>query len=153
MRKTSVVNGSGLVVSSAPNVSVTRVHSGYEGCGLRRGLKVVVVSCLRLVDKDKGDSSERRRVSSVSHSLGTLTERLGIPIVTLSRLDHTIRRHPSREPVLSSLQRSKTVRRSTSIMVFVCESSCCRGSARGGSVTRVVVTGREGNPVKAMRLM
>lgn len=148
------MKSSEVVVSSASNVAVSRVHSGYEGCGLRVKLSLVVVSCLRLVDKDgsEGGRDHRRRVSRVSHSLGNLTERLGIPILTLSRLDHTIRREASGHPVLSSLHRSKTVRRSTSIYVFVCHSSCCGPSARSGGVTRVVVTGREGNPVNAIHL-
>lgn len=147
------MKSSRLVVSSAPKVDVSRVHDGYHGCGLRRSLGLVVVSCLRLVSKSNEDASDqRRRVSSVSHSLGTLTHRLGMPILTLSRLSHTMRREPSRHPVLSSLQRSKTVRRSTSIIVFVCHSSCCGGSARLGKVSRVVVTGRHGNPVNAIGL-
>lgn len=148
-------------MSSAPNVQVTRVETGdHHLLRRRKGLKLVIVSCLRLVRKG-GHRDHRRRISSVSHRLGGLTGRLGMPIVTLSRLSHNIRRERSGHPMLDSVHRSKSVRRSTSVITFLCHSSCCRHrnnrrprqSRRRGGIMRIVVRGGQDKTQKAIGLL
>lgn len=148
-------------MSSAPDLSMFRLHAGTHHLIHRRNVGVVVVSCLRLVGTDNVDFNDhRRRMDAVSQSLGKLTGRLGVPVVTLSRLGHNIRTHRKTRkghPRLTSLHRSNTVRRSTSVIYFVRHPRCC-GVARSrhnGSLvnlTRVVVTGRHGNTIKSMHL-
>lgn len=127
----------------------------------RRKIGVVVVSCLRLVGTDNVTFNDhRRRIDAVSHSLGKLTGRLGVPVITLSRLGHKIRDHRNvskGHPRLDSLHRSKTVRRSTSVIYFVRHPRCCgvcRSSHNGSlhNVTRVIVTGRHGNTMNRILL-
>lgn len=127
----------------------------------RRKIGVVVVSCLRLVGTDNVSFKDhRRRIDAVSHSLGKLTGRLGVPVVTLDRLGHKMRGHRNvskGHPRLDSLHRSKTVRRSTSVIYFVRHPRCCgvcasRGKGSLRNVTRVVVTGRHGNTINSILL-
>lgn len=148
-------------ISSAPSLSIFRLHAGTQQLMHRRKMGVVVVSCLRLVGTDKVSFNDhRRRIDAVSHSLGKLTGRLGVPVVTLDRLGHNIRDHRNvskGHPRLDSLHRSKTVRRSTSVMYFVRHPRCCgvcssRGKGSLRNVTRVVVTGRHGNTMNSMLL-
>lgn len=148
-------------MSSAPNLSIFRLEAGTHQLIERGKIGLLVVSCLRLVGTGNvGFNDHRRRISAVSHSLGKLTGRLGVPMLTLSRLSHGMRGHRNLrkgQPRLDSLHRSKTVRRSTSVMLFIRHPRCCRvcrsrgkGSLR--NVTRVVVTGRHGNTAKSMLL-
>lgn len=148
-----LVRQSGVFVSSESKVAPARLEIGTHHVTQRRNnLSVVVISCLRLVRMPNLRNGEALRVTRVDHSLGTLTGRLGIPIITLSRLGQALRDHPSGHPVGSSLERSKSVRRSTSLVVFVCHSRICCRSDGSGKATRVVVNGREGNPVNGMEL-
>ncbi len=148
-------------MSSAPSLSIFRLHAGTQQLIHRRKIGVVLVSCLRLVGTDNVSFKDhRRRIDAVSHSLGNLTGRLGVPVVTLDRLGHNMRDHrkvSNGHPRLDSLHRSKTVRRSTSVMYFVRHPRCCgvcasRGKRSLQKVTRVVVTGRHGNTINSILL-
>lgn len=140
-------------VSSGPSIDVSCIHSS-TGL-LRDGNRYsnIVVSCLRLysVGDSQGGHGHRRRMTRTDHGTGVLTGRLGVPIVLLDRLGHGMRKHPSDHPDLDSLQRDKTVRRSTSLMLVLSHPTLSKHSASHGDACParklkiVSVIGRHGN--------
>ncbi len=120
-------------------------------------ISLIIISCLKLVHSPQGARGHIRRISRVAQGLGVVTGSLGIPLLIYTRLSHNARiGNGSRGPTLSSLHRSNSVRRSTSVIVFLCHRGCCSGrgkrSRSGNSPggTRYVITGGHRNRVGAV---
>lgn len=145
-------------ISSDSSIDVSRVHSDTQLLGDHGRYSVVVVSCLRLYSVDAGriGQGQRRRITRTAHGTGLLTGRLRVPIILLDRLGHRSRGHPKNHPRLTRLHRDKTVRRSTSVIVLLCQPTVLRvpASHRDNCPARklniTVITGRHGKRAKGI---
>lgn len=151
-----------LCVSFASVAEVSSLYRGYRRLMGSRNIGLVTVSCVRLlcygVECASGD--ECLRLGCFAEELGSLTGRLRVPVVILSRLGHGLRSHRNcrnGQPRLVSLQSDNALYSSSSVIIFVRHPSCFgvfRSSRKGSlhKVTRVVVTGRHGNTLTDLLL-
>jgi replicative DNA helicase len=98
-----------LYIDDDPDTSIANLRSKARRQQLERGLDLLVIDYLQLIEvTDRGAAGENRtqQVSHISRSLKLLARELGCPVVALSQLSRATEQRNPPIPILSDLRES-----------------------------------------------
>ncbi len=105
-----------IYIDDTPGITVSEIHAKCRRLKMEKGLGLVVVDYLQLMD-GKGES-RTQIVSAISRSLKIMAKELNVPVITLSQLSRATEKQ-SRRPVLSDLRESGSIEQDADIVIML----------------------------------
>lgn len=105
---------SNLYIDDTPGITVLELKSKAKKFMLEKGLDLIVVDYLQLM-QGKGGSREQV-VSEISRKLKLIAKELGVPIIVLSQLNRSNESRPDKKPQLSDLRESGAIEQDADIV-------------------------------------
>lgn len=106
-----------IYIDDTPGITVSEMRAKCRRLKLEKGLGLVVVDYLQLIDGGGRHENRQQEISEISRSLKIMAKDLGVPVITLSQLR---RASEAREhPVLSDLRESGAIEQDADIVIFL----------------------------------
>jgi len=106
-----------IYIDDTPNIPVSEMRAKCRRLKLEKGLGMIVIDYLQLMQGGKKSESRQQEVSEISRSLKIMAKELDVPVLTLSQLS---RASVTREqPILSDLRESGAIEQDADIVMFL----------------------------------
>ena len=106
-------------IDDYPSRSVAQIASVARRLKRKKGLALLVVDYLQLVEAGDKSDSRQEQVAMISRGLKTLARELLVPVVALSQLKRKNDDGSAREPALSDLRESGAIEQDADAVIFV----------------------------------
>lgn len=114
----AVLGQAGLYIDDTSSLTVSEIGARCRKLMLEKGLDLVVVDYLQLINGSSKGGSRQQEISEISRMLKILANDLNIPIIALSQLSRASDKE-KREPVLSDLRDSGAIEQDADIVMFL----------------------------------
>jgi replicative DNA helicase len=107
-----------IYVDDSAAMSIMELRAKARRLKADKGVKLVFVDYLQLINSPKSESRERE-ISMISRSLKQMAKELDIPVVALAQLNRLVENRPDKRPVLSDLRESGSIEQDADVVMFV----------------------------------
>lgn len=110
-----------LFIDDSPNVNVTQIRTKARRLQMERGLGLIVLDYLQLMESHAGASSDNRvqEVAEITRGLKNLARELNIPVIALSQLSRAVEQSKPAIPKLAHLRESGSIEQDADIVMFI----------------------------------
>jgi replicative DNA helicase len=109
-----------LLVSEAPDESITSIRAKARRAHAERPLDLVVVDYLQLAEGDRGRQATRaEQVTAVAQGLKKLAMELRVPVLAPAQLNREVEGRSSKVPTLSDIRESGGIEQAADVVLFL----------------------------------
>ncbi len=110
-----------LFIDDTPALSITALRIRAKRMQRQRGLSLLVVDYLQLLQGPHGARAENRvqEVSQITRGLKAIAKELNIPVLALSQLSRQVEAREDKRPMLSDLRESGSIEQDADIVMFI----------------------------------
>lgn len=131
-----------LAVTDAPRIGVTGIMSrARDRSRTARGLALVVVDYLQLVQPPDARATREQQVAAISRSLKLMSRELMVPVVVAAQLNRGSEQRAERRPVLSDLRESGQIEADADTVLLLHDDA---ELAKSGQIEVIVAKNRHG---------
>jgi len=140
-----------IYIDDAATANVLQMRAMARRLKARRGLGLLIIDYLQLVEPRVHSDSMVRQVTEISRSLKGLARELNIPVVALSQLSRAVERRSPPRPMLADLRDSGALEQDADVVMFVFRERE-KDSNRYENETELIVAKHRNGPVGVARL-
>ena len=105
------------------NISISQFRASVRRLYKKKGVRLVIVDYLQLMQADNKKASREQQVSEISREMKTLALELQIPIIALSQMSRDMEKRTNPEPQLSDLRESGAIEQDADLVAFLWATS------------------------------
>ena len=107
-----------IYIDDTPGTNVSEIIAKCRRLKMEKGLGLVVIDYLQLMQGSKKSESRVQEISEMSRSLKIMAKELNVPVITLSQLSRASEKQ-SRRPILSDLRESGSIEQDADIVLML----------------------------------
>jgi replicative DNA helicase len=120
MEATGILSEAPIYIDDTPMLRMAEMRSKALRLGYERGVDMVIVDYLQLMQGDSVRGDNRvQEISNISRSLKALARELNAPVLAVSQLSRAVEWRASHEPQLSDLRESGSIEQDADVVLFV----------------------------------
>jgi replicative DNA helicase len=119
VRETSRLYQMPFFVDDSSDLTVTSIRAKCRRLARKRGLALVVVDYLQLMQSHAGSESRQQEIADISRSLKNLARELHIPVIAVSQLNRAVEARENKRPRLGDLRESGAIEQDADIVMFI----------------------------------
>ena len=108
-----------IYIDDSPQLRVVEMRSKARRLYFERGVDLIIVDYLQLMQGDRKFDNRVQEVSEISRSLKGLARELNAPVLAVSQLSRAPEGRASHEPLLSDLRESGSIEQDADVVLFV----------------------------------
>jgi replicative DNA helicase len=108
-----------IYIDDTPQIRVGEMLSKTKRLDFERGVDLIIVDYLQLMQGDRRSDNRVQEVSEISRSLKGLAREINAPVLAVSQLSRAPEGRASHEPQLSDLRESGSIEQDADIVIFV----------------------------------
>jgi replicative DNA helicase len=111
-----------LYIDDTPGLTIAALRTRARRLKRQRGIGVIVVDYLQLLQgSGKGSAGDNRvqEISEISRGLKQLAKELNVPVIGLSQLSRAVEQREDKRPQLSDLRESGSIEQDADIVLFI----------------------------------
>ncbi len=114
-----VLSSADIYIDDTPGIKVSEIRSKCRKLKMEKGLDMVMIDYLQLMEGDGKNESRQQEVSKMSRSLKILAKEMNCPVVALSQLSRNTETGKDHMPKLSDLRDSGAIEQDADIVMFI----------------------------------
>ncbi len=119
MEATGILSEAPIYVDDSPQLRVVEMRSKARRLYFERGINLVIVDYMQLMQGDGRTENRVQEVSYISRSLKALARELNVPVLAVSQLSRASEFRASHAPQLSDLRESGSIEQDADVVIFV----------------------------------
>jgi len=120
MTAANLLSTAPIYIDDTPGLSVLEMRAKARRLKAERGLKLVIVDYLQLMQAPGRNENRQQEISQISRSLKALAKELDLPVIALSQLSRAVEtRGGSKRPMLSDLRESGAIEQDADVVLFL----------------------------------
>ncbi len=108
-----------IYIDDTPGVSPMDIRSKCRKLKLEKGLGLILIDYLQLMNSDGKSDSRQQEISSISRSLKAIAREMEAPVIALSQLSRACEQRSDHRPMLSDLRESGAIEQDADIVAFI----------------------------------
>jgi replicative DNA helicase len=108
-----------IYIDDTPLQTVTELRSKARRLHLERGIDLVIVDYLQLMQGAGRQNNRVQEISDISRSLKALARDLNVPVIAVSQLSRAVEMRATHRPQLSDLRDSGSIEQDADIVAFI----------------------------------
>jgi len=108
-----------IYIDDTPQLRVVEMRSKARRLHFERGIDLIIVDYLQLMQGDRRTDNRVQEVSEISRALKGLARELNVPVLAVSQLSRAPEGRASHEPQLSDLRESGSIEQDADVVIFV----------------------------------
>ena len=144
-----------LFIDDTAAISVLELRSKARRLKTERGLDLIIIDYLQLMQGRAGKGGEVNRqqeISEISRSLKALARELQIPVVALSQLSRNVELRADKRPLLSDLRESGSLEQDADIVIFLYREEYYNRETEDVNLAEVIIAKNRNGPTASMKL-
>lgn len=148
-----VLSAAPLYIDDNPNSNMLSIRSIARRMKIERGLKLIIVDYLQLINPDKRHDSMVQQVAEISRSLKAMARELEIPVLALSQLNRAAEQHGG-SPRLSDLRDSGSIEQDADVVMFIHRDKKKEGDdeTKKDEMTKIFIAKHRNGPTGMVKL-
>ncbi len=114
-----VLSEAPIYIDDAPSPTVLQMKAMCRRLQAEKGLGLVIIDYLQLMEPLKPDVSPVQQVSENSRALKALARELNIPVLVISQLSRAVEQRSPQIPRLADLRQSGTIEQDADVVMFI----------------------------------
>jgi len=119
MEATGILSEAPIYIDDSPQLRVVEMRSKARRLHYERGINLVIVDYLQLMEGDGRRENRVQEISYISRSLKALARELNVPVIAISQLSRAPEWRASHIPQLSDLRESGAIEQDADIVMFI----------------------------------
>lgn len=119
MEATGVLAEAPIYIDDSPQLRVVEMRSKARRLHLERGVNLIVVDYLQLMQGEGRVENRVQEISYISRSLKGIARELNVPVVAVSQLSRAVEWRASHRPQLSDLRESGSIEQDADVVIFI----------------------------------
>lgn len=115
-----VLSETPIYIDDSPLLRMVEMRSKARRLYHERGIDLVVVDYLQLMQGDGRTENRVQEISYISRSLKALARELSVPVLAVSQLSRAVEWRASHKPQLSDLRESGSIEQDADVVMFIC---------------------------------
>lgn len=150
-----------LFIDDTPGITVMEVRSKARRIKVERGLALVVLDYLQLMQgrSRRREDNRQQEISEISRQMKSIARELKVPVIALSQLSRGVESRASKRPMLSDLRESGSLEQDADIVMFLyredyyAEKAAQQGQAQPPtSAAEVIISKHRNGPVGSVKM-
>ena len=148
------LNKAPIFIDDTAGITVMELRSKARRLQAERGLDLIVIDYLQLMQGrgGKGSESRQQEISEISRSLKALARELSVPVVALSQLSRSVESRQIKRPMLSDLRESGSLEQDADIVMFLYREDYYDQDTENKNITEVIIAKHRNGPVDSVSL-
>lgn len=118
----------------------------------KRGLGLLIVDYLQLMDSLRPDASPVQQVSEISKALKALARELNIPVLAISQLSRAVEQRSPHIPRLSDLRESGSLEQDADVVLFIFREDYYRPDTQRKNIADIIIAKHRNGPMGKIEL-
>lgn len=142
-----------IYIDDTPGISITEIRAKCRKLKLEKGIGLVIIDYLQLVEgSSKRNSSREQEISEISRSLKILAKELDVPVIALSQLSRSAEKRDDKRPMLSDLRESGAIEQDADIVMFLYRDDYYNEDSEKKNTAEVILAKHRGGSTGTVEL-
>lgn len=119
MEASGILSEAPIYIDDSPQLQVVEMRSKARRLHFERGIDLVIVDYLQLVQGSSRRESRVEEVSEITRSLKALAREVNAPVLALSQLSRAVESRASHRPQLADLRESGSIEQDADVVLFI----------------------------------
>jgi replicative DNA helicase len=106
---------------------------------LERGLGLVVIDYLQLMESRKKSENRQQEISEISRSLKIMARELSVPVIALSQLSRAPEQRSDHRPILSDLRESGAIEQDADLVMFLYRDDYYNEDSEKRNIVEIII--------------
>ncbi len=148
----SLLSEASLYIDDSPGLSPQEMRARARRLKRERGLGLVVVDYLQLMQIPGFKENRTGEISEISRSLKSMAKELDVPVVALSQLNRSLEQRPNKRPVMSDLRESGAIEQDADVIVFIYRDEVYNEDSPEKGMAEIIIGKQRNGPIGTCRL-
>jgi len=139
-------------LDDTPSISVLQLRTKCRRLQSERGLDMVFVDYLQLMNSESRSDNRVQEVSYISRSLKGLARELNVPLMTASQLSRAVEQRTNKHPMLSDLRESGSLEQDADIVMFIYRDELYNENTEYPNIADLMIAKHRSGPTGTVQL-
>lgn len=141
-----------IFIDDSGSLSVTQMRGKARRLMKEKGLDLLVVDYLQLMQGRPDAESRQQEISDISRSLKALAKELQVPILALSQLSRAVENRTDKRPVLADLRESGAIEQDADVVIFIYRDEVYNSDSDEKGTAHILVKKHRNGPTGDLKL-
>lgn len=147
-----ILQNTKIYIDDSPGVTVNELRSKCRKLKIEKGLDLVLIDYLQLMEGDSKTESRQQEISKISRSLKILAKELECPVIALSQLSRAPEARSDHRPMLSDLRESGAIEQDADLVMFLYRDDYYHKDSEEKNITEAIVAKHRHGEVGTVKL-
>lgn len=147
-----ILSDAPIYIDDTPAITTMEVRAKCRRLKLEKGLGLVVIDYLQLMQSNKKAESRQQEVSDISRSLKALAREIDVPVIALSQLSRAPETRSDHRPMLSDLRESGSIEQDADIVMFLYREDYYNPDTDKKNIAEVIIAKQRNGPTGTVEL-
>ena len=143
---------SNIYMDDTSGITPSQLRSRCRRLKMERGLDLVVVDYLQLMNADGRVENRQNEVSEISRNLKSIAKELNVPVVALAQLSRAGAQRSDKRPILSDLRDSGAIEQDADVIMFLHREEYYDPNTEDKNIAEVIVAKQSNGPLGTVKL-
>ena len=141
-----------IYMDDTSGITPSQLRSRCRRLKMERGLDLVVVDYLQLMNADGRVENRQNEVSEISRNLKSIAKELNVPVVALAQLSRAGAQRSDKRPILSDLRDSGAIEQDADVIMFLHREEYYDPNPEDKTIAEVIVAKQRNGPLGTVKL-
>jgi replicative DNA helicase len=141
-----------IYVDETPALTPTEVRARARRLKRERGLDLIVVDYLQLMQVSGTKENRATEISEISRSLKALAKELAVPVIALSQLNRGVEQRVEKKPVMSDLRESGAIEQDADLILLIYREEVYEPNTTRKGIADIIIAKQRNGPIGDVQL-
>lgn len=141
-----------IYIDDNASVNSMEMLSKLRKLKLEKGLGLVIIDYLQLMEGRKKSDNRQQEISEISRSLKIMARELNVPVIALSQLSRAPEQRNDHRPILSDLRESGAIEQDADMVMFLYRDDYYNEDSEKRNITEVIIAKHRNGPTGVVEL-
>ncbi len=141
-----------IYIDETPSLTPTEVRARARRLKREKGLGLVVVDYLQLMQVSGSKENRATEISEISRGLKALAKELQVPVIALSQLNRSVEQRTEKKPVMSDLRESGAIEQDADLIMMIYREEVYEPNTTRKGIADIIIAKQRNGPVGEVHL-
>lgn len=142
-----------IYIDDTAGISLTEMKAKCRRLKIEKGLDLVLVDYLQLMQMDGRTESRQQEISAISRGLKALAKEMDCPVIALSQLSRAPELRADHRPILSDLRESGAIEQDADVVMFLYRDDYYHEDSDKKNIGEVIIAKHRNGPTGTVELV
>ncbi len=149
----SRLSSANIYIDDTPGITVAEMRSKCRRLKLERGLELILIDYLQLMQGSGRVESRQQEISEISRSLKALAREMDCPVLAMSQLSRAPEMRSEHKPMLSDLRESGAIEQDADVVMFLYRDEYYHADTEKKGIAEIILAKQRNGPTGTVELV